>query len=88
MAEKTQQILEVMDLTCVCQSFPRLPTPLIPRDNLLKTIDLMFGDEIELVMIEGGEGLGKTTLLAEFARRHADHTFSVFIKAASRFGYV
>jgi hypothetical protein len=38
-------------------------------------------------MIEGGEGLGKTTLLAQFARQHPDHTFSVFIKAASRFGY-
>jgi hypothetical protein len=39
------------------------------------------------VMIEGDEGLGKTTLLAQFARRHPDHTFSVFIKAASKFGY-
>ena len=87
MAEKTQPTPEGMDLTLVCQSFPRLPDPLIPRDNLLNTVDLMFGDEIELVMIEGGEGLGKTTLLAQFARRHADHTFSVFIKAASRFGY-
>jgi signal recognition particle GTPase len=38
-------------------------------------------------MIEGGEGLGKTTRLAQFAQRHPDHTISVFIKAASRFGY-
>jgi hypothetical protein len=78
---------EVMDLTTICQSFPRIPELLIPRDNLLNTIERMFGGEIELVMIEGEEGLGKTTLLAQFARRHPDHTFSVFIKAASRFGY-
>ena len=87
MAEKIRSMPEVMDLTLVCHSFPRLPELLIPRDNLLDTIERMFGGEIELVMIEGSEGLGKTTLLAQFARRHPDHTFSVFIKAASRFGY-
>jgi hypothetical protein len=59
MAEKTQPTPEVMDLTLVCQSFPRLPDPLIPRDNLLNTVELMFGDEIELVMIEGGRRFGK-----------------------------
>jgi hypothetical protein len=87
MTEQTQPIPEVMDLTLVSHSFPRLPELLIPRDNLLNTIERMFGGAIELVMIEGDEGLGKTTLLAQFARRHPDHTFSVFIKAASKFGY-
>jgi hypothetical protein len=87
MEEKAQSKLEVMHLTLVCQSFPRLPEPLIPRDNLLNTIERMFAGEIELVMIEGDEGLGKTTLLAQFAWQHPDHTFSVFIKAASKFGY-
>jgi hypothetical protein len=64
MAEKAQSMPEVMDLTLVCHSFPRLPELLIPRDNLLNTVERMFGGEIELVMIEGGEGLGKTTLFA------------------------
>ena len=76
-----------MDLTLVCQSFPRLHVPLIPRDNILDTIERMFEGEIELVVIEGREDLGKTTLLAQFARRHPNHTFSVFIKPASSFGY-
>ena len=87
MEEKTPSTLEIMDLTRICQSFPRLPEPLISRDNLLDTIERMFGGAIEIVMIEGDEGLGKTMLLTQFAMRHPNHAFSVFIKAVSRFGY-
>jgi hypothetical protein len=87
MAEKTRSILEVMDLTLVCHGFHRLPELSIPRDNLLNTIERMFEGGIKLVMLEGSEGLGKTTLLAQFARPHVNHTFPVFIKAASRFDY-
>jgi hypothetical protein len=46
MKKKAQSELEVLDLTLVCQSFPRLPEPLIPRDNLLNTIERMFRGEI------------------------------------------
>jgi len=87
LGEKTQSTLEVMDLTTICHSFPQMPELLIPRDNLLNTVERMFGGDIELVMIEGEEGLGKTTLLAQFAQWHPNRTFSIFIKAASRFGY-
>jgi hypothetical protein len=87
MTEQTHPIPAVMDLALCSHSFPRLPELLIPRDNLLNTIERMLGGAIELVMIEGDESLGKTTLLAQFARWHLDHTFSVFIKAASKFGY-
>jgi len=59
MAEEIQPTPEVMDLTLICQSFPRLPKPLIPRDNLLNTIEFMFAGEIDLVMIEGARAWGK-----------------------------
>jgi KaiC/GvpD/RAD55 family RecA-like ATPase len=87
MEQKGLLTLEVMDLTLVCQSFPREPMPEIRRDNILDTIERTFAGDNEVVMIEGGEGLGKTTLLAQFARRHANHAFSLFIKPASSFGY-
>ena len=87
MQEKRRSKPEVTDLPLVCQSVPGLPVPLIPRDNILDTIERMFEGEIELVAIEGGEGFGKTTILAQFARRHLDHTFSVFIRPVSRLGY-
>ena len=86
MEQRVQRQLEVMDLTLVCQSFPREPMPEIRRENILDTIERTFAGDIEVVMIEGGEGLGKTTLLAQFARRRANHAFSLFIKPASSFG--
>ena len=78
---------EVMDLTTVCQSFPRVTSPQIPRDNFLDAIDTIFEGEIELIIVEGPEGIGKTTLLAQFAKRHPDHTLSLFVKSTSRWAY-
>lgn len=79
--------LEVMDLTVACQSFPELPKPEIRRENFLDTIDTIFESNTQLVVIEGAEGIGKTTLLAQFARRHPDRALSLFIKPTSRWGY-
>lgn len=78
---------EVMDLTTVCQSFPELPRPLIPRDHILNTIDDIFEGETQLVVVEGPEGSGKTTLLAQFAMRYPNHTLSLFVRPTSRWGY-
>jgi hypothetical protein len=78
---------EVMDLTVVCQSFPELPEPLISRENFLDTIDRIFESSGELTVTEGEEGIGKTILLAQFAKRHPDHALSLFIRPTSRWGY-
>jgi hypothetical protein len=78
---------EVMDLTRVCQSFPEMPEPEIHRENFLDTIDVIFQGETELIVVEGVEGIGKTTLLAQFAIRHPDHTLSLFIRPTSRWAY-
>jgi ATP/maltotriose-dependent transcriptional regulator MalT len=71
---------EVMDLTTVCHSFPRLPERMISRDNIIDVLERMFDGGIELVSVEGEDGLGKTTLLAQFAKCHPHNTFSVFIR--------
>lgn len=78
---------EVMDLTTVCQSFPELPEPLIRRENFLDTIDQVLGNGTDVVVAEGPEGIGRTTLLAQFAKRYPDHTLSLFIRPTSRWGY-
>jgi len=78
---------EVMDLTVVCHGFPRIPDPQIPRTNFLDAIDTIFEGETELIVIEGLEGIGKTTLLAQFARRYPDHALSLFVKSTSRWAY-
>lgn len=78
---------KVMDLTMACQSFPELPMPEIHRENILDTIDTLFEQGNELVVIEGEEGIGKTILLAQFVRRYPDHTLSLFIRPTSRLAY-
>ena len=79
--------VEVLDLTAICQSFPETPEPSILRDNLLDTIDTIFWGGIELVAVEGVDGIGKTILLTQFARKHPNHALSLFIRPTSRWAY-
>lgn len=77
----------VLDLTVVCRSFPESPTPEIHREHLLDTIDKIFEGDTHLIVVEGAEGLGKTTLLAKYAKRHPHQALSLFIKPTSRLAY-
>lgn len=85
---------EIMDVTKVCESFPEICSgsefqdqTIICRDNLINTIDRIFIGNIQVVCIEGDEGMGKSTLLAQYALNHPNNTFSLFIKPLSRWGY-
>jgi hypothetical protein len=77
---------EIMDLTVACHSFPELPQPLICRSNILDTIDTILDSDTQIVFVEGQEGIGKTSLLAQFSERHRHRAFSLFIHPASRVG--
>ncbi len=76
---------QIMDATTVCNTFPVLYGKQIPRDNIIYTVEEMLKGDIHIVTIEGKEEVGKTTLLAQFAKRHAEHTLSVFVRATSRY---
>lgn len=78
---------EIMDLTVVSQSFPEIVPPLISRENFLDTLDTIFDNGTELIVVEGMEGIGKTILLAQFAIRHLDYALSLFIRPTSRWAY-
>jgi len=77
----------VMDVTTVCRSFPQISSPQIQRENILETIDTTFDGDTQLLVIEGREGIGKTTLLTQFAKRYPNQTFSLFITPTSRGTY-
>ena len=79
--------VQVMDLTVACQSFPGLPLPEISRDHLLDTIETIFAGDTEVVILEGAEGIGKTTLLAQFVTRHPHHALSLFVRPTSLWAY-
>ncbi len=78
---------EIMDITVVSRSFPQYLPPQVYRENILDTIDTIFEGDTQLLVIEGGEGIGKTTLLAQFAKKYPNQTFSLFIKPTSRWTY-
>jgi len=75
---------KIMDLTVACQSFPDLPAPEIHRENLLRAIETIFAGNNEIVIIEGADGIGKTTLLTQFVRRYPQHALALFIRDTSR----
>ncbi|MCG2767797.1 MAG: hypothetical protein ABIK79_02090 [Chloroflexota bacterium] len=72
--------VEIMDLTKACPLFPEGPVNEIPRDHVLNGIDDYLNRGIVAVIVEGDPGIGKTTLLTQFARRHCDKVFSLFIR--------
>lgn len=68
------------------RDFPQLDDSLVNRPNFLETIaDIL--KTIPIVFLEGEEGDGATTTVAQFCVRYPDQTFSLFVKPASRFSY-
>ena len=78
---------EVMDLTKVALTIPPCPEIHISRDNLLFTLDEMLLHDADVLFVDGPEGIGKSTLLSDFARRHPETALSLFVSGSSRFGY-
>jgi hypothetical protein len=76
-----------LDLTQIAQSFPQLPVPVIPRQNYVDTITSLFEGGMDLVLLEGEPGAGKTILAAQFAKASPSRTVSLFLRPASRWGY-
>jgi len=69
------------------RNFPKPAEIYIERDHLLDTIAQIPSSEAPVVFLEGPDGAGATTLLAQLAKKYADSSFTLFIKPASRFAY-
>lgn len=78
---------EVWNLPKVCKSFPEFDGKLIDRDHVLTQVEAFFSQGHKLVVFEGDQGAGSTTLLAQFALAHPNHAISLFIKTSSRIAY-
>lgn len=68
-------------------NFPDLPTNLIERPHLLRTMIEALSSEAPILFLEGDDGDGATIALAQLCRLNAEHTFSLFVKPASRMTY-
>lgn len=83
---ETFQNAVLMDLTKVCSTFPELKKHNIQRENMIIAIEGMLNDN-EIVVVEGNDGIGKTTLVAQFANTFPEQTFCLFIRSTSRWAY-
>jgi hypothetical protein len=69
------------------RDFPSIDQSSIERPYFLETIADILTPSNPVVFLEGDEGDGATTTLAQFCKKYPDQTFSLFIKPASRFAY-
>lgn len=83
----TSTVTEIAENWNFAADFPELPTNLIERPHLLRTMVEALSSEAPILFLEGDEGDGATTTLAQFCRAYPDQTFSLFIKPASSLTY-
>src|ERR1035437_9808264 len=82
-----EAVTELVDLTNICSTFPERPEHEVQRENMISTLLALLKSNMEMVVVEGDEGGGKTTLLAPFARPPSSLSFSLFVRAASHYAW-
>ncbi len=75
-----------LNLPGISLTFPELHDPLVPREAVLDQVDSLHA-LIPYVFVKGTDGIGKTTLLAQFALRHSERAISLFLRPFSRSDY-
>jgi hypothetical protein len=75
---------ELVDAISLCPEFPKAADDEILRDNLIDAIEGIFQTDTRVVVVTGEEGVGATTLLAQFIRRHSKKSACAFIRPWSR----
>ncbi len=61
--------------------------PEIRRDQVILTLNSFFDAGLRFLVVEGADGIGKTTVLGQFADTYPQRTIAVFLSAASRWAY-
>jgi hypothetical protein len=75
------------DLTVSCESMEPIVEPVISRDNIIDLMKTMLDGESQVLILDGPEGIGKTSLLVQFAHKYCDRSICCFIKPTCRWTY-
>ncbi len=68
-----------LDLTNFSNTIPSTRKYEIQREYLIKNIEDTFSFNNKVILVEGEHDSGKTTLLAQFTRKHSKHCISFFV---------
>jgi len=85
--QQNNSVPTLVDLPSLSANFPPLPVPELKRDNVVNTLGTLLAENVYATAIEGPEGAGKTTVLAQFSRRNSNTAISVFVSAANRLSF-
>src|SRR5664280_275214 len=73
----------VVDCTALSTTFPPPIADEVPRDAIVNLLDDLFDHSFQLVTLDGRPDIGKTRIVAQFARMHCNDSFSVFVRPNS-----
>lgn len=76
--------VNIMDMFCRSETKPRIRERLISREQYLEFLEGQM-EENRVLCVQGVEGVGVTTTLALFAKRHGSHCASYFNNGWSRY---
>lgn len=77
------QEVTIVNMFSLSETMPQLGTAIISRDQYLDLFDEQL-EEYKVVCVDGVEGVGLTTALALFAKRHSEECASYFNNGWSR----
>lgn len=77
----------VLDTTSFRSTFPQTEGVEVERANLVDLLETMLKGKAPSIHLAGEPGIGKTTLLAQFARKHNGNCVSIFARRSSWFTY-
>ncbi len=82
------QPLKTVDPTYYSDGFPLEDwSRIVPRSNYIAEIEDAIENGLNLIFIDGEEDSGRTTLAAEFVRKHIQHSISVFFNPLNKLDY-
>ena len=75
---------ELLNMFTLSETRPRMRGEIISRERYLDFFEEQFGED-HILCVDGPEGVGVTTTLALFAKRHGDNCASYFKEIRGRF---
>jgi len=77
----------LIDLPALSVNFPPRPAPEYVRGNVINTLQGLVMEGVYAASVEGPDGMGKTTVLSQFARRFPSTAISLFISPSNRLSF-